>query len=46
MRPPDDVKRELIQQWLTKAEQDFGAADYLLGENAPYLGVVGFHARP
>ena len=26
MRPPDEVKREFVRQWLAKAEEDFGVA--------------------
>jgi hypothetical protein len=30
MRPPDEVKAEIVRQWLVKAEQDFKASETLL----------------
>ena len=45
MRPPDEVKLELVRQWLAKAEEDFGVARHLIHENSPYLATVGFHAQ-
>ena len=45
MRPPEEVIRDLVQQWLAKAEEDYGVAEHLVSENTPYLGVVGFHAQ-
>ncbi|MDI7267301.1 MAG: HEPN domain-containing protein [Myxococcota bacterium] len=45
MRPPDEVKRDFVRQWLRKAEADLGAAD-LLARHDPYLtDVVCFHAQ-
>ena len=45
MRPPEQVKRELIQQWLAKAEEDFSVGEYLLSEDTAYLSAIGFHAQ-
>ncbi|MFB0515387.1 MAG: HEPN domain-containing protein, partial [Candidatus Neomarinimicrobiota bacterium] len=45
MRPPEEVKREFLQQWLEKAAKDLELAAHLLGENAPYLDAIGFHAQ-
>jgi HEPN domain-containing protein len=45
MQPPEEVKRELVRQWLAKAEQDFGLAEHLVAESSPYLLAVGFHAQ-
>ena len=45
MRPPDEVKRELVRQWLVKAEEDFSVARHLVSGKAPYLLTVGFHAQ-
>jgi hypothetical protein len=30
MKPPGKVKRELVRQWLDKAEKDFGLAEHLV----------------
>ena len=45
MRSPEQVKRELIQQWLAKAEDDFRVVEYLLSEDTAYLSAIGFHAQ-
>ncbi len=45
MRPPEQVKRELIQQWLAKAGEDFSVGEYLLSEDTAYLSAIGFHAQ-
>jgi len=45
MRPPEEVKIELVRQWLAKAEEDFGVAKHLIHEDSPYLATVGFHAQ-
>ncbi|MCP4664096.1 MAG: HEPN domain-containing protein [bacterium] len=45
MKPPDEVRRDLVCQWLEKAEEDFGVADLLLAENTPYLSAAGFHLQ-
>lgn len=45
MRRPEDVKAELVQQWLDKAESDLGVADHLLSASTPYVEAIGFHAQ-
>lgn len=45
MRPPEDVKRELVQQWLAKADEDLGAAAHLLLAVPPLWASVGFHCQ-
>lgn len=45
MKPPEEVKRELVCQWLAKAEDDFRVAEHLVTEGAYFLGAVGFHAQ-
>lgn len=45
MKRPEEVKRELVRQWLAKAEEDFGVAKHLLSEDAPFFGAIGFHAQ-
>ena len=44
MRAREEVISELVQQWIDKAEKDFGLAEFLLAE-ARYLDAVGFHAQ-
>jgi hypothetical protein len=32
MKPPEEIKREFVQQWLDKAERDYGLAMHLVTE--------------
>ncbi len=45
MKPPEEVKRELVQQWMDKAEADYGLIVHLISEDTPFLAAVGFHAQ-
>jgi len=45
MKPPEQVRRELVQQWLAKATEDLTVARHLLSEGLGCLGAIGFHAQ-
>ena len=45
MRPPDEVKKVLVRQWLDKAGQDMKAGEALLAADPPFLYPVCFHAQ-
>jgi len=45
MRPPDEIRRELVAQWLERAEEDLAVARHLLSEALPYHAAIGFHAE-
>ena len=45
MRPPEEVKREIVRQWLAKAEQDITSAEALLSQDPPLLYPSCFHAQ-
>jgi HEPN domain-containing protein len=45
MKPPDEVRRELVQKWLDKAEEDLAVANQLLADDVPYFAAIGFHAQ-
>lgn len=45
MRPPEEVKRILVGQWLAKAAQDFAAAEALFAADPPLLYPSCFHAQ-
>ena len=45
MRPPEEVKKEIVRQWLAKAEQDMKAAEALLFAEPPFLYPACFHAQ-
>ena len=45
MRPPEEVKKEIVRQWLAKAEQDIEAAQALLSEKRLLLFPSCFHSQ-
>jgi HEPN domain-containing protein len=45
MKPPEEVKRELVRQWLSKAEMDLGLAQKLYEEHSNYLEAICFHSH-
>jgi len=45
MRPPEEVKRDLVRQWLAKAEEDLNAAKALLSLGTSFLSTIGFHCQ-
>ncbi len=45
MRPPDEVRHELVMQWRTKADADFRLAEHLHGEQAPFAEAIAFHCQ-
>ncbi len=45
MRPPEEVKKVLVSQWLAKAEQDMKAGEALLAIEPPVLYPACFHAQ-
>lgn len=45
MKPPDEVRRNLVRQWLEKADQDLEAAVVLGSQASPLGRIVGFHCQ-
>ena len=45
MRSPDEVRRDLVCQWLAKAEQDFVGAEHLLRTKPSLRDMIAFHAQ-
>ena len=45
MKPPDEVRRTLVEKWLAKADQDFGVAKQLYSDGARYAEAIGFHCQ-
>jgi len=45
MRPPEEVKRQLVRQWLGKADQDIKASEALLAAQPHILQAACFHAQ-
>lgn len=42
MKPPEEAKRDLVGQWVAKAEEDFVAADTLIAAGAECADVIAF----
>ena len=45
MKPPENIIRLLVRQWLDKAEQDLKAAEALLSLEPPLFYPACFHAQ-
>jgi HEPN domain-containing protein len=45
MKPPEEVRREFVRQWLHKATEDMKAAKHLLGGDAELTLPTAFHAQ-
>jgi HEPN domain-containing protein len=45
MKLPDEVRRDLVRQWIGKAEQDLAAAGILLKNATRLPAVIAFHAQ-
>jgi HEPN domain-containing protein len=45
MRPLEEVKKDLVRQWLAKANEDFNAAKVLLSFGTSFLATIGFHCQ-
>jgi len=45
MRPPEEVKAEIVRLWLRKADADMDAAEVLLSDERPSLYPSCFHSQ-
>ncbi len=45
MRPLEVSKRDLVHQWVRKAEKDFALAEYLVLEGCLYGEAIGFNSQ-
>jgi len=45
MKPPEDIKREFVRQWLEKADTDLGMARHLLQGRSSFAFGAAFHAQ-
>jgi HEPN domain-containing protein len=45
MRPPEEVKRDLVRQWLAKADEDLEAAKALMSLKTTFFSTIGFHCQ-
>ena len=45
MRPPEQVLRDVVEQWIAKAEVDYRAAERLLRDSEPIREAIAFHCQ-
>src|SRR5438105_13525467 len=45
MKPPEQVQRDLVRQWIQKADQDMAAAEILLKDGDRFRPVIAFHSQ-
>jgi HEPN domain-containing protein len=45
MKPPEEVRREFVRDWVQKAREDLGAGVHLLSGEGGFPGSVAFHAQ-
>lgn len=45
MKPPDEVQRDLVGQWIMKGDQDLAAAEIVLQSGVRLQFVIAFHAQ-
>ena len=45
MRPPEEVKRDLVRQWLAKADEDLETAKFLFSSESFFFAAICFHCQ-
>jgi HEPN domain-containing protein len=45
MKSPEEVKRQLYEKWMRRADEDLAVAEQLVSDGVPYFGSIGFHAQ-
>lgn len=45
MRPTEQVKLELVRQWLAKAHNDLETAKFLFASGRPFFSAICFHSQ-
>ena len=45
MTRPEQIRRELVQQWWKRATEDIALAGHLVGEKSAFFGAATFHAQ-
>lgn len=45
MRPPEEVKRDLVLRWLAKADEDLNVAKLLRSLGTAFFSTIGFHCQ-
>jgi HEPN domain-containing protein len=45
MRPPEEVKRDLVRQWLARADADLDTAKFLFSPGRSFFSAICFHCQ-
>jgi HEPN domain-containing protein len=45
MKQPEQVLRDLVEQWIAKADVDYRAAQRLVADSEPIREVIAFHRQ-
>ncbi|MGC9454154.1 MAG: HEPN domain-containing protein [Phycisphaerae bacterium] len=45
MRPPDDEKKQIVGEWLHKADDDMTLAEYLVSAEKLFTSAITFHCQ-
>lgn len=45
MRPPEEVKRDLVRQWLARADDDLDTAKFLSSPGRSFFSAICFHCQ-
>ena len=45
MRPPEEVKRDLVRQWLARADDDLDTAKFLASPGNSFFPAICFHCQ-
>ncbi len=45
MKPPEEIRREFVGQWLAKADDDLAVARHLAAASVRFPAAIAFHAQ-
>ena len=45
MRPPEDAKKQIVNEWLRKADADMALAEHLLSDETAFLNAITFNCQ-
>jgi len=45
MRPPEEVRKRIVNDWLDRANADIALAEHLLSEEAGFQNAIAFHCQ-
>lgn len=45
MKPPEEIKQELVRQWLARADEDLETAKFLFANESYFFTAICFHCQ-